>query len=97
MSDQPVFCILSTELRPPKEAIDLWKKHGEICGKPLFPYKGAMYSVYFPNVKALWRDGIPKNGYKVTWPMLRNDVEFTEIKPGLHQGVMKVAEKEVDV
>jgi hypothetical protein len=93
MPDKPVFCILSTQKTPPKEALDLWKKHGEICGKPGFFYKGKNYRVYFPNIPALWKvPGTAKGGFKVTWPMLRDEVVFTEISGGCMQGVLKDAD-----
>ena len=51
-----------------------------------------MYSVFFPNLPALWNGDSYKNGFKVTWPMLRDDVEFTELSPGVMQGVLKVVD-----
>jgi len=86
MADKPVFCILSTQATPPKEALDLWKKHGEICGKPNFFFRGKNYRVYFPNIPALRKDN---GGFKVTWPLLRKDVEFSEISGDCLQGVLK--------
>jgi len=91
MSEQPIFCILSTESTPPKEARDLWGK-GEICGKPLFPYRGQMYSVYFPNTPAVWRGKTYTQGFKVTWPFLRDEVVFSEISPGIMKGILKSAD-----
>ena len=90
MSEKPVFCILSTDTMPPKEAVSLWKKNGEICCKPGFFFKGLNYRVYFPNISLLWNDkNSSKAGFNVTWGKLRDEVEFTQLAPGLMQGVLK--------
>lgn len=87
MSDKPIFCMLSNESTPPKEAKKAWGGGDGICMKPSFMYKGVMMNVFFPNIPALKKDN---GGYKVTWPMLRTDIKWEEVRSGLINGFYAV-------
>lgn len=79
-----IFCVLSPSGLPTQAMKDLWKDAKSICKKEGFMYKGSTLNVFFPNVPALKKDN---GGYKVTWPLLREDVVFGELEDGLIKGV----------